>query len=182
MIIYLILNQLDGKVYVGKTTKDLATRWKAHIAAAFYEDSPFHLHRAMRKYGRVAFLPIKLTDVVQGDEDAQERHFIAKYQSNNPLYGYNMTAGGEGGWHNQYVIHPRGMLGKKHSEATRQRMSGPRPATAGANHPMFGRKHTAEARARMSAALKAARQRKFWSTRKATSVTTLEGTIDEFRS
>lgn len=176
MIIYIIYNRINHKVYVGKTEKTLEERWKAHLATAFNCKSQYAIHRALRKYGVDAFTITRLSDAFSPDQlNDLEVHFIQRFQSMNPKFGYNMAPGGEGGWSfvNQLnkINHPRGMKGKKHSSQTRKKMALPRPSIQGAGHPMFGLHHTPESVALTSASVKAARQKRFWSTRKKTSNT-----------
>lgn len=45
MIIYFILNKVNGLGYVGKTIRPFEERWKEHLRADLYID------RAIRKYG-----------------------------------------------------------------------------------------------------------------------------------
>ena len=33
-VVYMILNLVNGKVYIGQTTKDIQVRWKEHLVAA----------------------------------------------------------------------------------------------------------------------------------------------------
>src|SRR3989338_1251532 len=53
-IIYLIINKVNGKMYVGQTTQKLNKRWNGHITAAKQETKlPFPL--AIKEYGRENF-------------------------------------------------------------------------------------------------------------------------------
>jgi group I intron endonuclease len=95
MIIYKITNTLNGKVYIGKTTKSLNERKKTHLKR-FRSGEKTHLYSAFKKYGKDVFLweeLISCTDI--GVLDELEISFIKKYDSFKN--GYNMTAGGEGG-------------------------------------------------------------------------------------
>jgi len=168
MVIYLIRNLKNEKVYIGKTEKSAADRWKKHIAAALTECSPFYIHRAIRKYGVPAFQVEILAEASSPAQlDRLEKQFIAEYRSNDPAFGYNMTVGGEGGWFNQYVEHPKGMLGKKHSEATRQRMSNAHQGLVdGQKHPMFGKTHPEETKEQIRKSTSAALKR-IWAEKKA---------------
>lgn len=98
MIVYAIYNLVNGKIYIGKTEKaDLNYRWKQHCVSAFTTNSQYYIHRALRKYGKGAFIVVRISDApCREDLDPMERYFIEKYRSNDPRFGYNMTAGGEG--------------------------------------------------------------------------------------
>jgi len=167
MVIYCIVNIVNGKVYIGKTEKTAEDRWKKHIATAFNDNSQFYIHRAMRKYGSEAFRIETLAIAASLEElDQLEMWFIAERHSNDPKFGYNMTTGGEGGWHDQYTEHPRGMLGKTHSEKTKEQMRQSHADISGNKHPMWGKTHTQEAKDRIAASMRLARQRNNWSTKR----------------
>ena len=50
MLIYLITNDVNNKVYVGQTTKSLEERIQGH-RSAMVSGVDTHIYRAMRKYG-----------------------------------------------------------------------------------------------------------------------------------
>lgn len=89
MFIYQITNTINGKSYVGKTTKTLKERFDRHRYTS--KQAKTYLHKAMQKYGSENF-NIRLLEEVNGNLDDRERYWIAKL---NPEY--NMTSGGEGG-------------------------------------------------------------------------------------
>ena len=90
MIIYKITNEVNGKIYIGKTTKTIEERFQKHLYTT-NGGSKTYLHRAIRKYGADNF-SLKTLEVVKGDIDEREIHWISNL---NP--DYNMTTGGEGG-------------------------------------------------------------------------------------
>lgn len=57
--IYKIINQVNGKIYVGQTRKTIDQRMNEHITASFSnsekKDYNFLLHKAIRKYGSSNF-------------------------------------------------------------------------------------------------------------------------------
>lgn len=68
---------------------------------------------AIRKYGKDAFMVEEIFYPSSADEATRkEVEFIAQHKANNHLFGYNMTVGGDGV-----------MLGRKHSEETRKKIS-----------------------------------------------------------
>ena len=116
MLIYLILNDINGKVYIGKHKGDcLEARWKMHSRDAT-NGSKFLFHRAIRKYGFKAFQIIALSTFAssQSDLDNQEIFYIAKYRATELQYGYNLTKGGGGS------------IGFKHSEESKKKMRKPK--------------------------------------------------------
>lgn len=106
MIIYKITNIVNGKIYVGLTTTTLQQRWDGHIRNS--KTSNRHLYNAMRKYGLDNFT---IEEIDSTDDFKKlgelERHYINKYNSQDPNKGYNITAGGES---NQLDGNPRAKL------------------------------------------------------------------------
>jgi group I intron endonuclease len=103
--IYLITNNVNNKVYVGKTIQSIALRWKRHRHNARHNSnaSP-HLYAAMRKYGVESFrIECIGTAATNEDLNALEQHWIAFYKSRQT--GYNLRAGGEGGPHSSVTRH-----------------------------------------------------------------------------
>ena len=90
--IYVITNKLNGKKYVGQSI-NISQRWRAHRTR--YQTGDGYLYKAMRKYGLDAFTFEILTECDKTDLNALEQHWIEFYQSNNPNFGYNLTAGGD---------------------------------------------------------------------------------------
>lgn len=97
MIVYFVTNIVNGKVYVGKTTQLLSRRWNHHCHYALRRNSPYPLHRAMRKYGKESFKVEPLATTSDAEELSQlEKSYIEEFSSNSPELGYNLSAGGEG--------------------------------------------------------------------------------------
>lgn len=95
MMIYLVKNKIDGKVYIGKTVRSLKSRRYSHEYDARHDSSMF-FHRALRKYGFENFDWLVLEEV-DGNLDKREKYWIAFYESTDPSIGYNLSPGGEGG-------------------------------------------------------------------------------------
>lgn len=106
MIIYKITNQINGKIYIGLTTESLQKRWRSHKISSRNKNT--HLYTAMRKYGIENFA-IEVIDETDSFEELGrlERFYIDKYHSQDPNYGYNVTAGGES---NQLDGNPKAKL------------------------------------------------------------------------
>lgn len=111
MLVYLIVNNVNGKRYVGQTSQPLNKRWARHRSPMNHRD-PQYLFRAIQKYGAENFT-IKPLVVVNSkwEMDLYERSLIKAFGLRNPEKGYNLTDGGGG------------MLGFKLSEETKARMS-----------------------------------------------------------
>lgn len=97
MIVYLVTNTVNGKKYVGITSKSLPHRWSQHCYLADRAtEKSYAIHRAIAKYGRDAFTrEVLATAQSMSDLNTLEIAAIAEHQSFGPN-GYNMTAGGGG--------------------------------------------------------------------------------------
>lgn len=96
-IIYKITNLINDKVYIGKTCRDLTTRWKEHWSCALNKADNFYLHNAMRKYGQENF-KIEQIDIANTIDELnlKEQEYITLYNALNNKTGYNLTRGGDG--------------------------------------------------------------------------------------
>ena len=94
-IIYKILNQINNKVYIGQTCRDLQTRWREHKSRAENKYNT-HLYNAIEKYGHENFIIEEIERVEMDRLDEREIYWIAYYDANNPQKGYNLTIGGQG--------------------------------------------------------------------------------------
>ena len=91
--IYKITNLINGKVYIGQTSRTIKERYKEHKKA--FKKKNVALYCAMRKYGINNF---KIEQIEKCDNtllNEREIYWIAKYKSNNSKIGYNETNGGE---------------------------------------------------------------------------------------
>jgi group I intron endonuclease len=93
--VYLIQNILDGKIYIGKTTRP-DTRWGNHLTYARNGSTKGYLYRAIRKHGEKSF-SYSLIEEHPTEQEANEaeRFFIAYFRSIGAKL-YNATEGGEG--------------------------------------------------------------------------------------
>ena len=93
--IYKITNDINNKVYIGKTLKSIEARFHEHIKDSKrikYENRP--LYRAMCKYG-VEHFQIEMIGKYPDDElSNMEIYWIAYYRGYED--GYNATKGGDG--------------------------------------------------------------------------------------
>ena len=105
--IYLFVNNVNGKVYIGQTLTKFYSRFGAHYRDTFGKQDNLVFHKALRKYGWDNFSKYILwqaEDTVEATSenfkllksilDKKEADYIKKYNSNNSDYGYNMTLGG----------------------------------------------------------------------------------------
>lgn len=93
--IYKITNKINGKIYIGITTKSIEERFARHVNSA--EKSKYRIHTAIRKYGRDNFV-IETLSVVSSQEEANELEIKLIQELNATDYniGYNMAIGGAG--------------------------------------------------------------------------------------
>lgn len=92
MIIYKIINKVNGDFYIGKTSKSKEERLKKHFYNSSYKIETY-LYRAIRKYGCDNFIIEEIEAKIPKEKlDERETFWINKL---NPKY--NMTSGGEGG-------------------------------------------------------------------------------------
>lgn len=93
MYIYKITNSINGKVYIGRTTRSLEQRWSEHLRSA-QNGNTQHLYCAMRKYGVEKFYiePLEECTSIEELSDAEAR-WVIYYDSY--YNGYNMTYAGE---------------------------------------------------------------------------------------
>lgn len=91
--IYQITNNINGKIYVGKTNFPIEKRFKEHCKDAFRERNEKRpLYAAMRKYGIENF-SISLLEETDNPEE-REVYWIESLGSFKK--GYNATIGGDG--------------------------------------------------------------------------------------
>lgn len=92
MLIYIITNDINDKVYIGQTVKTLEERKQDHFNTLRSGGST-HIYNAMRKYGWEHFsFAVLATAVTQDELDDLEDMYILKYDSIK--HGYNMMRGG----------------------------------------------------------------------------------------
>lgn len=97
MKIYLIKNEINGKVYIGKTSKyDEKDRFKEHVKLSSKKTTYFY--RALQKYGQENFSITVLEETTKEKINEREIFWINFYRKQNGLKNvYNETFGGDGG-------------------------------------------------------------------------------------
>lgn len=94
MIIYKITNKLNGKSYIGQTSKTLRTRWNQHCQSNRKRASPL-IRDAIAKYGADNFEAVVLEICKTKDElNEREKYWIFAHGTFVPN-GYNLTTGGD---------------------------------------------------------------------------------------
>ena len=121
----------DGRVYVGATSSDVIQRWRGGNGYRFNHD----LWRAIQTYGWESIIKtIHSVDLTQVEASLLEQELISRYDSTNPLYGYNRELGG--------IAHEKVV-----SPITRERHS---KSVSGKRNHNFGRHFTETHRKRIS--------------------------------
>lgn len=93
--IYKIVNDINDKIYIGKTERTIEERFKEHCRATKQlrnEKRP--LYNAMNKYGIEHFKIEKIEECSIDNSCEREKYWIEYYGSFQ--YGYNATLGGDG--------------------------------------------------------------------------------------
>ena len=132
MIIYKTTNLINGKIYIGKDTKNNPT----------YLGSGKILCQSIKKYGVDNFRKDVIEECTTKEMlDEREKYWIGLYNSTERSIGYNIALGGEGG--DTISNHPdKDRISKKHSEWMKE------------NNPFRGKTHTDEVKQRISEANK----------------------------
>lgn len=149
-IVYLIKNLITDKVYVGYTKHSLEKRWKQHCSRAKKQiNTPFY--NAIRKYGENVWEKSIIYEC-NSISEVKQKEIELILEHNSYKNGYNATTGGDG---NQGIKmspesnykrsialkgiprnHP-GMLGKKHSKQTIEKMKKPKKDKSNYNTQKF---------------------------------------------
>ena len=114
--IYKISNDINNKVYIGKTLASISERWKEHLSdmdKRKNEKRP--LYAAMRKYGTSHFYIEEVEQCSNDIVNERECYWIDFYGSYSN--GYNATKGGDGRQLYDYSLivelYDKGLTGKE---------------------------------------------------------------------
>jgi len=164
--VYKVTNQINGKIYIGWTSKSVGVRWSAHLDQVNAPSGKkYFFQNAIKKYGSDSFeLETLISSYDKSFSLQMETYYIQRYQSHNPSFGYNLTMGGEGNipilesrlkmsnatkGERHHAFGKRGAempwYGRKHKEESIQKMSETtRKMVMGKDNPFYGRKHSEE--------------------------------------
>lgn len=96
-IIYCLTNKVNGKRYIGQTTRTVAERLIGHLYSFGRNGCPL-LGAAIKKYGKEAFeVSVLGTAATQNELDLLEISLIEQYRTTDRALGYNIAPGGLGG-------------------------------------------------------------------------------------
>ena len=93
--IYKIINDINNKVYVGKTNLSIEKRFKQHCSDSFKKtEQKRPLYMAMQKYGIEHFSIHLIEECSSNEAFFKEQYWIGYYKGYEE--GYNATRGGDG--------------------------------------------------------------------------------------
>ena len=96
--VYIHINKINGKKYIGQTCQDLDDRWKNGNG---YQRNPYFWN-AIKKYGWDSFEHKVLSSNLTLEEaNTIEEYYISLFDTTNKEYGYNMQSGGKNKLHIQ---------------------------------------------------------------------------------
>ena len=114
---------VNGKQYVGQTTRTLEQRWKEHCRKS---SQCTYLHYAIKKYGKENFKVEQIDIALDKEElDYKEQQHIKCYNTLAPN-GYNLNTGGA--------------EGRKVADVICYKLKESHHDVCGENNPMFGKK------------------------------------------
>ena len=109
-ILYEHRNKINGKRYIG-ITNNKTKRW--YGKGKHYDGCPYFF-AAIQKYGWDNFEHnVLIYDLTREEASRLEKHYIEIFKTCDKAFGYNLAEGG---------VNAPTMLGKHHSEETRQKM------------------------------------------------------------
>lgn len=110
--VYIHLNKINNKAYIGQTCQTLNKRWGN---GSCYKHSP-HFYAAIQKYGWDNFEHIIWADnLTQEQANIVEKKLIALFDTTNNKLGYNCRVGGDNSKHSQESIEKMRLAKKGHS-------------------------------------------------------------------
>ncbi|OPJ65743.1 NUMOD3 domain-containing DNA-binding protein [Clostridium chromiireducens] len=138
-IVYIHTNKINNKKYCG-ITNNIQRRWR-HNGIAY---KPYKGKLSSRRFWNAICIysfnnfkhEVLFDDLTFEEACIKEIEIIKNLNLADEKYGYNMNLGGNGGI--IYKDHPKGMLGKKHTETWRIEHS---KAMTGENNPFYNKRH-----------------------------------------
>lgn len=90
MFIYKITNIVNKKIYIGQTIRPIKQRFQRHITDALNNVLDTHFARAIRKYGKEAFI-VEEIDNAKSQEELTEKEIMWINYYDSTKNGYNET-------------------------------------------------------------------------------------------
>ena len=133
--VYMHITPSD-KRYIGITSSTVDARWRGGSGYSYNT----HFYSAIQKYGWNNIQHIVLAESVTKERAIEmEIALISDYDTTNPLFGYNITVGGNTNVPLNGV--KNGMYGRTHTPEARSRISDKAKIrfSSKENHPMYGK-------------------------------------------
>lgn len=147
-LVYKHTNKINGKVYIGQTSKTLQERC-GHNGKNYSHSSYFY--SAICKYGWENFTHEILEDNLTIEEATEkERYYIKFYHSNESKYGYNLTSGGEKQKEYSDLSKKKMSLAKKGKSLSKEHRQNISKATCGNKNPNYGKTCSEETKQKIS--------------------------------
>ena len=107
-LVYIHKNKINDKVYVGQTCCSAQERWRG---GSGYKQQFFY--EAIEEFGWDNFEHIIVAEnLTMAEAQELEKELIAKYNSNDPEFGYNKTKGGFGSTGREWTQEDREKMSK----------------------------------------------------------------------
>lgn len=145
-IVYIHLNKINNKAYIGITKQNIKDRWRNGSGYPKTHQPAFA--NAIQKYGWENFKHIIWAENLSKKEaEIWEVRLIALFKTNvckwdKDACGYNMTNGGDGNCGHKHTEEAKKKMRESHkniSDETRAKMSKARKGKyIGENHPLYG--------------------------------------------
>lgn len=137
----------SNKYYVGITSRRPEERWRS--GKGYKHNS--HFTNAINKYGWDNFQhEIVASNLMENEAKNFEKLLISKLNSNNPNFGYNISAGGDGTVGVSHYGESNPFYGRHHSDETRKLLSDQRKGRTGEKCYFYGKHHSEETKLLLS--------------------------------
>lgn len=129
--IYKIVNNINKKVYIGQTVRNPKERWKDHLKKLKEQrHHSKHLQHSYNKHGDVFSFHVLNYGTSKKALNELEIKYIAKYNSTNKKYGYNILIGGKGVRHTLEMKRHKSILLTKNNPMKRPEIAKKQSETA----------------------------------------------------
>ncbi len=123
MLIYKVVNKINGKVYIGQTVRSFEERKSEHLRDVKISKNDSYFHNAIRKYGPENFVWEVFEECNTIEELNEKEEYWIKELNTIAPGGYNLQSGG---------------LNKSCHEESKRKIS---KSLQGENHPRYGKKY-----------------------------------------